>query len=202
MVGALGCRPDTGVPEYPNVEDVVDTDVEGYEPGDDPFEEGDRRLSFGAFYEGESSDLIIVDDVTVHYYIYEGSFSQSVDADHVEGLQSDRLVVSASTFWGGGIHFDTAVDLTSWSTMHIALRSEDAAMDSLQLGMVGSSAEVRISPGDYGFAADGEWHVINVPMADFAGAGLDAVEVGLLIISAVAEPGTAVLFDDFYFKGE
>lgn len=198
----LGCRPDPGDPDYPEVTPFVDTDDNGFLPGPDPFEEGDRRLSFGVFYEGASSDEIPIDDVSSHYYVYEGSFTQDTDLDRLEGLQSDKLVVSASTFWGGGLHFDNRIDLSTWSTMHIALRSSDDAMNELELGIVGSAGEVRAKPTDYGFAADGEWHVLDIPMTAFATAGLESTEVGLLIISGTAEPGTSVLFDDFYFKGE
>lgn len=200
--GLLGCRPDPGDPDYPEITPFQDTDGDGFLPGPDPYEEGERRLTFGTFYEGESSDQIPIDDVTNHFYIYEGSFSIAPDSDRVEGFAADRLTVSSSAFWGGGLHFDNRIDLSSWDTMHIALRSEDDAMDDLELGIKGATAEIRARPGDYGFTADGEWHVVDIPMTAFAGAGLESVEIGLLIISGTAEPGTAVLFDDFYFKGE
>jgi hypothetical protein len=180
----------------------VDTDENGFLPGSDPFEPGERRLSFGAFYEGGASDVVVVDDVSVHLYVYEGSFAAGTDPDRVEGFQSERVVVSASTFWGGGIHVDNTIDLSSWTTMHIALKSEDASIEAMQLGVVGSVAEVRVSPTDYGFVADGEWHLIDIPMTAFAAAGLAQTEVALLVISATAVPGDAVLFDEFYFKGE
>ena len=52
--------------------------------------------------------------------------------------------------------------------------------------------------------ADGQWHVLEIPLADLSGAvGLDAVTVPLLLISASASPGTAILIDDLYFtQGE
>lgn len=200
LLGSLACRPDAGDPDYPDITPYVDTDVDGFLPGDDPWDGSSPRLSLSVFYEGGASDTILVDDETVHYYIYEGSFSQVISDERVEGTQSDRITVSSSTWWGGGVHLDQAADLSEWDTLHVALRSPDEAMADFELGMVGSAGEGRVRASSYGFQADGEWHALTIPLSDLTPApGLDGVTVALLLIDATAGSGSTLFVDDLYF---
>jgi hypothetical protein len=202
-LGLMACRPDPGDPDYPDYTPYVDTDGGGGLPGDDPWDGTTPRLSFGAFYEGGSSDQLLVDEQSVFYFIYQG-YSQTTSSERVEGFVSDELTLTGSSWWGGGIQLGegASTDLSSWKTMHIALRSDDPEMEAFQLGMAGAGGEVRVSPSTYGFASDDEWHVLNIPMSAFAGAGLDRTNVMLLIISESGAPGTSVFIDDFYLVGE
>lgn len=205
LVLVLGCRPGPGDPSYPDITPFQDTDTEGRLPGDDPWDGTSPRLSLSAFYEGGATEVLLIDDETVNYYIYEGSYTQQTSGERVEGLVSDLLTVNRDAWWGGGIHLDGRgpADLTGWTTLHVALRSEDPAMEAFQIGMVGSVGEGRITASDYGFAADGDWHVVEVPLADLAGSvGLDAVTVALLLIAPTGESGTSLLIDDLYLTAE
>jgi len=195
----LACRPALGDPDYPEIGPYIEDDDEGVLPGDDPWDGSSPRLAFSAFYEGGATDRIVIDDETIHYYIYENSYRQEVTSERVEGRVADRITVTSSAFWGGGIHLDTPRDLSAWTTLHVALRSPDAAMESFQLGMVGSAGEGRANITSYGFVADDAWHVLNIPLADLQPTpGFNAVSVGLLLISPVAVPGTTLLIDDLY----
>ena len=202
-IGTLGCRPDLGDPDYPEITPYGDTDGGGGLPGDNPFDGSTPRLSFGQFYEGGSTDQLAVDDENVFYFIYQG-YTQNTSSERVEGFVSDQLTLSGSSWWGGGVQFadGTSQDLSAWKTLHIALMSEDAEMDVLRLGVAGTGGEVRINPADYGFVADGEWHVLNVPMSTFASVNLAQVNVALLIIAESGTAGTSVFMDDFYLEGE
>lgn len=200
LASSAACRPVPGEPDYPEVSPYVDTDTDGFLPGDAPWDGSSPRLSLSVFYEGGATDTLLVDDETVHYYIYEGSFSQVISDERVEGTESDRITVSSATWWGGGVHLDQAADLSAWDTLHVALRSSDEAMADFELGMVGSAGEGRVRASTYGFQADGEWHVLNIPLADLSPApGLDGVTVALLLIDATAGSGSTLFVDDLYF---
>lgn len=203
VAASLACRPSPGEPDYPVIEPWQDTGDPNVLPGDNPWDGESPRLSLSVFYEGDASDLILVDDVEVNYFIYEGSYSQTTTTERVEGRVADALTVSSSAFWGGGIHLNAPRDLSSWTTLHAALRSDDAAMEAFQFGMVGSAGEGRARIADYGFVADGEWHVVNIPLDAMTPAvGRDATTVALLLISATAVPGTTLLIDDLYLTAE
>jgi hypothetical protein len=203
VLAGFGCRPSPGDPEYPDITPYEDSGDPDVLPGDSPWDGTSPRLSLSVFYEGESSDLILVDDAEVNYYIYEGSYSQGTTTERVEGRVADVLTVSASTFWGGGIHLNTPQDLSRWTTLHVALRSDDPQMEAFQFGMVGGAGEGRAKITDYGFVADDEWHVVNIPLdAMTPNVGRNATTVALLLISATAVPGTSLLIDDLYLTAE
>lgn len=203
-IATIACRPPLGEPDYPDITLDTGTIDDGGLPGDDPWEEGELRLKIGGAYEGGFSDELVIDNDAINFYIYENSFFVEESDDNVEGLFSQRFTVQneGAGFWGGGIHFDgrPPVDMSQWTTFHIALKSSDPEMSSFQLGIVAGEVEGRWNLADYGFAADGEWHVLNMPLADLTPA-IDAsqVTVGTLFISATATNDTSILLDDGYF---
>lgn len=205
LVLAAACRPDPGTPSYPDVSGDSGTVDDGGLPGDNPFD-GSPRLTYGVFYEGGATDALVVDDSTINYYNYENSFTQLTDADdYVEGFSADRLIVqngAANGFWGGGVHFDGVgnQDLSAWTTLNVALKSEDKQMETFELGMNGGG-ESRVAVSDYGFTADGEWHFIDIPLADL-NISLDQVSVGLVFIGIPAVDDTSILIDDLYLSIE
>jgi len=207
VLALAACRPDIGAPEYPNPlpigSDTADTGG-GFLPGPDPWREGEARLSIGIFYENGASQTIPIDNLTTHFYIYENTFTLQTSSDRVEGLSSDVIVHGSNTWWGGGVTWNAARDLYSWTTMHVWLKSSDASFDGFQLGMNGGDTEARVSATDYGFATDGAWHGLSVPLSDFTsqGANLGQVTVPLLLVAATGSQGETMSIDNLYFTAE
>lgn len=207
LVCLVGCRPDAGSPTYSDRDDF--SMPFGFsEPleGPDPYQEGLARLSFGAFYEGGSSQTIVIDDQIVHYYIFlagdDLTYTQSSSDDRIEGLASDRIAHAGGAWWGGGIISDTTADLGSWTQLHISLKSAAGSFESMTIGMRSPSGDAVVSASDYGFVADSEWHNLSIPMIDLIDAGLDisAVDGFLLLAGGSGDAGDAVLVDNFYLS--
>lgn len=202
LIGILaGCRPDAGSPVYPEPEayDPTASDPDFY--GDDPYEEGDDRLSLGLFYEGGASVDLPVDDTTRHFYVYESTFAAVPSDDRVEGYVSDSIEPAGGAWWAGGVHWDVPEDLSSWDTLHLSLKSRDAAMEGMELGMNGGGTEARVGVDSFGFVADGTWQTFEVPLQHFVdgGADLSQVSVPLILAGEGAAAGTSMLVDDLYF---
>lgn len=201
LVLAAACRPDAGVPNYPipNEWNPTEGDPDFY--GDDPFEEGDERLAIGVFYEGGSSEEVPIDDATTHLYVYENTFSLGASDDRVEGYVSDALEHAGGEWWGGGVHWDQPRDLSGWDTLHFAVKSREASMESMTIGMTGGGTEARVSLVDFGFVADGTWHTIEVPLQSFVdgGADMSSVSVPLTMGGEAAAAGDTAFLDDLYF---
>ena len=197
ILALLACRPDPGEPNYPDPGELtIDTNDEDFLRGDDPYEEGEDRLSIGIFYEGPVSEWVDVDNVENFFYIYEDSFSVTSSDDRVEGYTSDVLEVSKDTWWGGGIHWEGSPrDLSAYNTLNVSLKSD--ALEGLELGMKGGD-EAKVPVSDYGYVADGEWHHLDIPLADFSGVVLAGVEIPLIIVAEGTPSGTTVLFDNLY----
>lgn len=201
---AGGCRPDPGTPVYPDRTATTD-DTGGSAdvlPGDAPFEEGDERLSFSAFYEGGYSEIVQINDDDNRIDVFEGSFSIVETDDRVEGVIANDFIVARDSWWAGAIAWDNGVDLSDWDTLHVALVSEDEAMDNFELGMKGGDVETKLLPANYGFVADGDWHVVNIPLADFTGVDLSNVTLGLIFSSGAGTTGESITLDDLYLVKE
>ncbi|MCC6619880.1 MAG: hypothetical protein IT385_01415 [Deltaproteobacteria bacterium] len=206
---ALGaCRDDAGDPDLDRLGPVVHPPGFGEEPlpGPDPYEAGERRLSFGAFYEGGYSDLLAVDGQTIHYYIYMEepsgllTYQQLPDDDHVEGLVADRLVHGGRPWWGGGIHFDAARDLSGWGTLHLSLKSSSPAFSEVDIGMISEDGDATVAATDYGYEADGQWHTLAIPLDDLADAGVDltAITAALTLGGGAGTGADALKIDAVY----
>lgn len=214
-VGVMGCRPEPGPSDYLSQEDfhfdAGSAVPSGFVEGPDPWVAGTPRFKLGLFYEGGSTDEVVVDDATAHFYVYEQTFSVGpVDEGQREGLQADALMHSGGPWWGGGIHWDTARDLSGWQHLRVSLRSTSAVFGDVKLGMASgaerspSRAEAKVSAADYGFAADGEWHDLSVPLADLVALGLDLSEV-TIALSIGGGAGTAadtLLIDALYLTAD
>ena len=204
----IGCRPDPGSSDYENQEQFEEGQGPGATssilPGPDPFMEGDRRLTIGKFYEGARSEDVPIDGVSSHFYVYEDTFTAKSSDSRVEGQNSDLLQHSgALPWWGGGVHWGTGRDLSEWTSLHISLRSRDAAFADVDIavhdGMDDMGVALRAS--DYGYSNDDTWHNLTIPLTDFTAAGLDSsvVIVPLRLGGGAGDAGERLLVDNVYY---
>ena len=210
LFSILGCRPDPGVPDYSGMEELMaDRANNGPLPGPSPYVPGTKRLIFGIFYEGDSSTQIKVDDASRHYYIFivEGTtrltYSQRASSDRVEGIQSDEFIGAGEGWWGGGIIWDNATDLSEWKTLHVSLASSDAGFEKINLTMLHGDSQTQaavLKATDYGWKNDGVWHHLSVPLADFVakGANLKKVRGPFVIGGMRIEVDESLLVDNLY----
>lgn len=196
-----GCKPDAGSPHYPAPDEWNPSADDEDFYGSDPFEDGDERLDIGLFYEGGSSEKVPIDDLTTHFYVYESTFNLAASDDRVEGYVADSVEPTGNAWWGGGVHWDSARDLSGWTGLHLSVKTRDEAMAAVQIGMNGGDTEGKVSLSSVGFEPDGEWHSLDVSLQSFADAGVDlsSVTIPLLILGEGSPAGDALLIDNLYF---
>lgn len=200
-LGAAGCRPDPGVPTYRNADDFLNPDGPDNGPieGPDPYEPGEARLSLGIFYEGQFSEQVIIDDETTHFYIYDGTFSLQPDSNFVqEGRESDRVTHAGTGYWGGGITWDESRDLSLWTTLYISLLSSDPAFSDMEI-RIAAGSEGSVQASTYGYANDGEWHHLAIPLSDYSGIDLTQVTGPLVLIGNAGDNGERLYIDNAYY---
>lgn len=208
LLSLLGCREDPGEPDYSGLAVIFDRASEGQGegdllPGPDPYVEGEDRLSLGQFYEGDYSEIVPLGP-GVNYFIFLAgealTYSSQSDSDRVEGLQSDRITLAGLGFWGGGIIWDQTRDLTDWSTLSVSLKSND--LDNVNITVGSQGNEVAVSAADYGYAADGEWYNLTIPLSDFVDGGVDlsAIRVAFAIGGGAESAGAQILLDNVYME--
>ena len=206
---ALGaCRPDpVGPSPYQNQESFPDGGAgdggSNSLPGPDPFTPGSKRLSVGIFYEGGKSDEIPIDNMTTHLYVYSGTVLLQPSTDHIEGKSADQIVSTGMPWWGLGVNWDTAHDLSAWKTMHVSFQATDASFASFTIGMLAANAAnpVTVNATPYGFTPDGNWHTLAIPLADLTVQGLDLKQTTAAIVLAGtnAPGGSNLRIDDLYY---
>ena len=160
-----------------------------------------QSLNLGLFREGAADRSVPIDNARTHFWIYENTVRLADDADAVEGAQSHRLVHNGGDWWGAGIHWEDARDLSDWTTLHISLKASGAAFEDVQLRI--NSTENRSGAIDvraYGFRGDGQWHDLVIPLNAFAGADLSAVIAPLVFGGGGAAAGVGLQIDAVYLS--
>ncbi len=214
----LGCRAPLGDPDYSGHVGLVSDAGPPLEPlaGTEPFRPGVPRLGLGIFYEGAASQRFGLDAErsclrVPHsrplrcYYIFatEGAlhYDQDTVDDRVEGVLSDRFTLRGTAFWGGGIVWDAPTDLSAWDVLAVALKSSDASFARVTISMQSGSDAARASSveaTDYGYVADGAWHVLRIPLADFEGLDRVNVRAPFLLGGMGKTEGHQLLVDEVY----
>ena len=220
----MACRPDPI--EYPyNDGTASDTgaEEENLFAGPDPYQEGEARLSLGVFYESGYSDIIPVDDDTSFFYIWITeftslpTFSQTPTTERIEGNLADEITAGEHGWFGGGISWTMAHDLSDWQTLYVSVQSEDTVLSGLQIGMGGSwsadggctgsgTRQNWVTLSDYGFVTDGEWHHLAIPLSDLSTCMdmTQVVEPFSLLTAGISpsDAGASFIIDNVYFTGD
>ena len=173
------------------------------DPMVDPFQAGEKRLSVGRFYEGGKSDSVEINGENTHLYLYENTVALEASEDRLEGMISDGIVHGGNAWWGFGIHWDSTRDLSAFGTLYISLKS--TTFTNIEIGMTGANNDRHIVKASaYGYVNDGMWHTLAIPLADFAGDGLNlsAVSSPFNLTGPGGSAGDVMLLDNVYFTDE
>lgn len=211
-LAASACRVDPGEPDYSDHVGLVKNGGDPAKevlPGPQPYTPGDKRLMIGLFYEGGASQRVLLNGETTHYYIFtiQGSnaltYAQETDGDRVEGRLSDRITLTGTPWWGGGIIWDNPADLSAWTQLRVSLKSSDPSFAALGITM-GSGMQYKVQATDYGYTNDGEWHSLVIPLQDFVDLGLNkaAIKEAFILGADGGSSGDSLLVDDVYFTQE
>jgi len=191
-------------------------------PGTEPFRPGMRRLAIGLFYEGSASSRLRLDaersclrqphaEPLRCYFIFTApgtgqlEYEQDTVADRVEGTLADRFTLTGAPFWGGGVVWDEPTDLSAWGTLAVALKSSDPSFAEVRIEMQSGTAAVSafgVDATDYGFVNDGEWHVLRIPLAHFAGLDRLRIRAPFILSGTGNKAGDELLVDEVYLTQE
>lgn len=206
LLALAGCRADPGRPDYSGLSEVFERANETRDndvlPGPDPYVAGEDRLGLGIFYEGSASEVVPIDGTASAYYIFlannQLTFVQTSAADRVEGRQSDLFTLAGAPWWGGGVVWDPVRDLRPWTVLSVSLKSND--LEDVNV-TVGSTVEVALPASSYGYAGDGQWHNLTIPLSDFEAGGVDLSAIRLVFaLGGVGGSGARLLVDNVYME--
>jgi hypothetical protein len=128
-----------------------------------------------------------------------------------EGAGYTEFTTSGSSWWGLGFVSTAPVDFSMFTyakyTLHFAIKTTSSMPIFVKLeGANGTTGVVYLS-GKNAFARDGQWHVIEIPMADFFAQGLVwngpvTANNYFTLVSEGNIAGSVVGFDDVWFFKE
>lgn len=209
LVLAVGCADDPGAPDFSDQIGLVPEDIKFEEP--DPFVPGKDRLSLDVFYEGGRTETIEVNGFRNFYFPFgflefgQNSYFQNPHPNRVEGEQSDELTLAGTDFWGGGIIWEEPLDLSDWAILNVNFRSSDPSFARFDLSLLyisdsGEERSVVLNPADYGYANDGEWHFLEIPLEDAIARGFNIRQVRspFVIGFGGGEAGDTLFIDNLY----
>lgn len=222
--GLVGGCADPGTPDYSSqvgIRESVQGPFYRFPPvAPDPYQPGDERLSVGYFYEGGRSETIPINTVTTNYFIFVIDLNrpaqtltggQDPSPDRLEGLESIRFTTAEQPFWGSGILWEEATDLSEWTTMFVGFKSSDASFARIDLTLQSATTVPNVPPPEprgftvdarsYGYVNDGEWHFLEIPLQDFIDRGWDPSNARSPFIMGgpTSNSGDTLLIDNLYF---
>jgi hypothetical protein len=206
LPAVVGCL-DPGEPDYSSHVGVrtIEEEIE-FLPGPNPFVDFVPRLEFSIFYEGDATDEITINDIDTHYYIFDNTYRQETSTERVEGTLSDLLILNGGGYYGGGIIYDSPRNLSDWTTMHISLRASDATFVDIPITVISGTSDVNtdhtVIASNYGYANDGEWHSLVIPLSDFPGFDATSVISPFVISAPGNNAGDQLWIDDLYYTQE
>ena len=204
----FACGDDLGDPDYSDQVGILPPDQKFEEP--DPFQPGEERLSVDVFYEGGRSKTIKINGVRNNYFVFgllelgRDSFAQGLSRDRLEGEESYSVTLVGTPFWGGGVIWEEAINLSEWAKLFVSFKSSDPSFVSFEISLLyeaeGMERSVVINPRDYGYANDGEWHSLEIPLVDAIRRGFDPTMVRspFVIGAQGGVSGDQLLVDNLY----
>ena len=218
---AAACRPEPADVDYASHADLRER-AEGPEslPGPDPFDPATPRWSVGAFYEGPATTSVPIDGSSAFYFVFDvagdGSgpltYTRETSSDRVEGTSSDRIIHAGEGFVGGGIFWYVARDIGALETLHVSLKSSDGAFATVGINVQSGpdrpadgedpAATHRVTANAYGYANDGEWHNLTIPLADLEAMGFDSTQCRspFFFDAGGGMSGESLLIDNLYLE--
>ncbi|NNE17923.1 MAG: hypothetical protein HKN10_05520, partial [Myxococcales bacterium] len=136
---------------------------------------------------------------------------QDPSRDRLEGLESLKFTTAEQPFWGSGILWEEAIDLSEWTTMYEGFKSSDASFERIDLTVQSATTLPNVPPPEangftldvrsYGYSNDGEWHFLEIPLQDFIDRGWDPANARspFIIGGPTLQSGHTLLIDNLYF---
>ncbi|RKG91785.1 putative glycoside hydrolase [Corallococcus terminator] len=209
------CRPDPGPADYSGQGPIGNNNDGGTDPEEEvlpgpfPFEDGQRRLMVGIFYETGHSEEVVLDNVDTNFYLYDNTvYVEDIFdpvEDRVEGKFATKIVQNGKPWMGFGVHWTNVHNLDTWKTLHVSMKSSEAAFANVKIGMSsGVKTDEKgypLAASKYGYVNDGAWHHLAIPIADFTAAGLklNAVSSPFTFAAEGGAAGQSLLLDNLYF---
>ncbi len=162
---------------------------------------------YGVFTENpEITEKFVIDDMTNSMQVWENTLQPLEEAPSYEGSEVMAFYAPpAKTWYGLGHNTASSIDLSHFQTgyLHFSMRTTFDQDFWVGVGDTdGNEGRVNFTNGNepYGFARDGHWHTVSVPVSDLTEQGLNLSSVGNIFMFGGDGATTDILVDDVYYS--
>ncbi|MGL1887618.1 MAG: PKD domain-containing protein [Reichenbachiella sp.] len=150
-------------------------------------------------------------DEDMHVFVWSDEWTGAPTMNPVATVASEGSDVlsymSAGFGWGGiALHSDVSMNVNAFTcpdaSLHFDMKTEMTNSFEIRMGdETGAVAIINFVDGadPYGFVRDGNWHTVEIPLADFTGIELSMVNE-LLQYLVASEMTAPIAFDNIYLK--
>ncbi|MDF7798284.1 glycoside hydrolase family 16 protein [Pontiellaceae bacterium B1224] len=227
---AIGGWPDTytgvtdpaGVTALPGAGSSAIMQIDWVRLSDNPYtelylgEDAEESGNFGIFTETTpvDSSLVFGDDTATNWpysdeaalYLWADTMTVSdTPATPSEGTECVTFNVQSVGWLGMGVFMPNFRNMENYSdgTLHFDIQTTSS--DILKVGVQSSRAgQFWLPMGDetteFGFARDGDWHSISVPLNRFANTDFKTIQQMFMLLADSATPGTAISLDNIWWE--
>jgi len=118
------------------------------------------------------------------------------------GSDSVAVQTQGGAWFGFGYAATRRVNLLSYAAGHLNVSIRTTSTNDFKIGINGGNdgdawVDFKVGADPYGFARDGQWHAISIPMTRFAGADFSDIRQYFMVAGAgVVTPGAVFEFDE------
>ena len=179
--------------------------------GEDTKETGD----FGVFTETTPVDsaLVFGDDTAPDWpysdkvtpYIWEETMTFGTPVTPSEGAECWTLDVGSVGWLGMGLFMPNFRNMAEYSDGFLHFDIQTTSTDVLKVGVQSSrGGQFWLPMGDetseFGFARDGSWHTITVPLNRFANTDFKTIQQMFMLLADTATPSTTISIDNIWWE--
>jgi hypothetical protein len=140
-----------------------------------------------------------------HLWVWSGTGTfQSTPSENKHGAHTLDFIVGTQGWAGFGFHANgtdtsTGVNISAYTKMHFLIKGTASSVSAClsSVGLAGNAPALNLSA--YGYAVDGNWHEINIPLADWATVDLTKVNLYAGFVASATAGGEELLFDDIWY---
>lgn len=154
------------------------------------------------------TDKFLIDNENGNMFIWENSMIPLNDAPTFEG--EDVIALSSNplnSWYGFGINSASGIDLSHFADGYLHVSIKSSSTNTFWIGMQGannSEAKITFTNGSglYGFAHDGKWHSLVIPMSALTSQGLDLSSCGNIFIAGGDGQISDLAFDEIVVSSQ
>lgn len=171
--------------------------------------------NFGIFTETTpvNNALFYGDDTSTNWpysdeaalYTWNNMTAAAVPATPSEGTEVWSFDIGAGAWFGGGVFLPNFRNMKNYSDGFLHFDIQTTLTDNIKIGLKSSRGGeywqwIGDETADLGFARDGQWHTVSIPLNGYANTDFNSLQQIFMIAADSASASTTLSIDNVYYE--